>query len=285
MSSSKLIRIVYKNDLSAYLGCWKTDMNIMEDAISRNVSAEKAERFHIVRYPRPFESFFFNNNDFSLMLTYLDDKLRVLEETPITPSQFPYQSYNEAIVFLKVCYIFFIILLDNIAGIISYFYQHNEPAFGEINKFLILLTKADKGKIPDKNFSELIRKAGVWFQEVRKRRNDLVHNHETLLISLKQNPNGVNITGQFSTTEGNPIDYKDIRGYFGFVLCEYQKFIDNLLDHFDHKFDDWYGLGQGKSSRTVCILEGNSGIILWWAYRYGNYRNDELQVIEKNDIA
>ena len=253
------------------------------NALSRRISKEEGERYRIIRYPSPFESFFFNNNDFSLMLTYLDDKLRVLEETPITPSQFPYQSYNEAIVFLKVCYILFIILLDNVAGIIGYFYQQNEPAIGEINKFLILLTKADNGKIPDKNFSELIRKSGAWFQEVRKRRNDLVHNYETLLISLKQNPNGGNITGQFSTTEVNPSDYKDIRDYFGFVLCEYQKFTDALLDHFDHKFDDWYGLGRGKSSRTVSIFEGNSGIMLWWAYKYGNYRNDDMQVIENND--
>ena len=103
-----------------------------------------------------------------------------------------------------------------------------------------------------------------------------------MLISFKQSPDGRNIVGQFSTKGVHTSEYEDIRDYFGFVLCEYQKFIDNLLDHFDHKFDDWYGLGRGKSSRTICILEGNSGIMLWWAYRYGDYRNDDLQVVDDN---
>jgi len=78
MSSPKLIRIVHKNDLSAYLGDWKTSMNVMSDAIGRRVSKEEGERYHITRNPKPFESFSFNSHDLSLLFTYLDDRLGVI---------------------------------------------------------------------------------------------------------------------------------------------------------------------------------------------------------------
>jgi hypothetical protein len=99
-------------------------------------------------------------------------------------------------------------------------------------------------------------------------------------VSLRLSPEGGNIAGQFSTKGIQAINYEDIRNYFGFVLCGYHKFIDNLLDHFDDKLEIWYRIGRGKSSRTTCILEGNSGITLWWAYKYGSYRNNDLQIIE-----
>ncbi len=282
MSSPKLIRIVHKNDLSAYLGDWKTSMNIMSDAIGRRVSKGEGERYRITRNPKPFESFSFNSYDLSVLLTYLDDRLRVLEETPVTPNQFPYQAYSEAKVFLKSCYVFFLILLDDIAGIIKYFYEKNEPTIEVKKTFGHLLRKANSDGISDRKLSELVKELNSWFPEVKRRRDDLVHKYETLLISLKQNPDGRNIAGQFSTKEIHTRDYEDIRDYFGFVLCEYHKFIDSLLDHFDNKFQDWYGIVSGKSSRTTSIIEGNAGIMLWWAYRYGDYRNEDLQVIESN---
>ncbi len=282
MSSPKLIRVVHKNDLSAYLGDWKTSMNIMSDAIGRRVSKEEGERYHITRNPKPFESFSFNSHDLSVLFTYLDDRLRVLEETPITPTQFPYQAYAEAKVFLKVCYMFSLIVLDDIAGIIEYFYKKNEPNVEVKKRFSDLLGKANKDRLSSSELSELLKGANLWFPEMMRRRDDLVHKYETLLISFKQDQDGTNIAGQFSTKERPSREYEDIRDYFGFVLCEYHKFIDSLLDHFDNKFQDWYGIVRGKSSRTTSIIEGNAGIVLWWAYRYGNYRNEDLQVIESN---
>jgi len=257
-------------------------MNMMSDAISRRVSKQEGERYRIVKHPKPFESLSFNSYDLSVLLTHLDDRLRVLEETPITPTQFPYQAYAEAKVFLKSCYVFFLVLLDDVAGIIEYFYKKNEPTVEVKKKFSDLLGKANKDMLLSSELSELIKTANLWFPEVMRRRDDLVHKYETLLISLKQNPNGGNIAGQFSTKEIHARDYEDIRDYFGFVLCEYQKFIDSLLDHFDNKFQAWYGIVRGKSSRTTSIIEGSAGIMLWWAYRYGNYRNGDLHVIENN---
>ena len=285
MSSPKRIRIVHKNDLSAYLGDWKTSMNVMSDAIGRRVSKEEGERYHITRNPKPFESFSFNSHDLSLLFTYLDDRLGVIEETPITPTQFPYQAYAEAMVFLKACYIFFRILLDDVSGIIEYFYKKNEPTVKAWKSFSDLLGKANKDSLSCSELSELLKGANSWFPEMMKRRDDLVHRYETLLISFKQRQDGKNIAGQFSTKGIPTRDYEDIRDYFGFVLCEYHKFIDSLLDHFDNKFQDWYGIVRGKSSRTISIIEGNAGIMLWWAYRYGNYRNEDLQVIESKGEA
>lgn len=282
MSSPKLIRIVYKNDLRAYLGDWKNAMNILSNSISRRVSKEEGQRYHIARIPKTFESFSFNSDDLTILLSYLDNRLRVLEETSITPNQFPYQAYAEAKVFLKACYVFFLILLDDVAGIIEYFYKKNEPTVRVKKKFSDLLGKANKDELYSRELSELITGASLWFPELMRRRDDLVHKYETLLISFKHNQDGKNIVGQFSTKEIPTRDYEDIRDYFGFVLCEYHKFVDSLLDHLDGKFKAWYGIVQGKSSRTTSIIEGSAGIMLWWAYRYGNYRQEDLAIIEND---
>lgn len=283
MGSQKLIRIVHKNDLGAYLGDWKAHMNMMSDHISRRVSKEEGQHYRITRYPKPFESFASNSYDLSVLLTYLDDRLIALEETPVVPNQFPYQDYAEAKVFLKSCYVFFLVLLDDIAGIIEYFYKKNEPTVEVKKRFSDLLGKANKGKLSCRELSDLLKGANSWFPEVMRRRDELVHKYETLLISLRQNKDSRNITGQFSTKEIHTRDYEDIRDYFGFVFCEYHKFIDSLLDHLDSKFMIWYGIVQGESSRTTSIIEGAGGIILWWAYRYGGYRHKGLQVIESNE--
>lgn len=283
MSSTRLIRIVHKNDLRAYLGDWKNHMNIMSNSISKRVSKAEGQRYHIARIPKPFESFSFNSDDLTILLTHLDNRLRVLEETSITPSQFPYQAYAEAKVFLKACYLFFLILLDDVAGIIEYFYKKNEPEVRVKKKFNDLLGKANEDKLYSRELSELIKGTGLWFPELMRRRDDLVHKYETLLISFKHNQDGKNIAGQFSTKESPTKEYEDIREYFGFVLCEYHKFIDKLLDHLDEKFKVWYGIVQGGAGRTTSIIEGTAGIMLWWAYKYGNYTHKDLKVVENNE--
>jgi len=216
------------------------------------------------------------------MLAYLDDNLTVLEETPLIAGQrIDYQAYAEARVFLKACYIFFRILLDDISGIIEYFYKKNEPnVYRGLKKGLdALLNKAKNGELPE-DLSKLLEQPIAWFPEMRKRRVDLEHNYESLLISFKHGEDGKTILGHFSTKGPTSTEYQDIREYFGFLLCEYQTFIDNLLDHFDNKFRDWYGIVQGKSGRTISIMEGCAALPLWWAYKHGDYRHEALQVSE-----
>jgi hypothetical protein len=72
--------------------------------------------------------------------------------------------------------------------------------------------------------------------------------------------------------------HEDTRKYIGLALSEYQRFIDDLLDHFDERFKHWYGIVRGKASRATTIIEGDS--TLWWAYKYGNYRGQALKVDE-----
>jgi hypothetical protein len=274
------ISVVHKNDLGAYFGDWKNAMHFIYLPLARKNSVE-AQRYHITKIPKPIESFSFNSTDLSLILAYLDDKLTVLEETPLTPSQFNYQAYAEARVFLKASYLFFRILLDDIAGIIEYFYKENEPnVYRGLKKGLnALLNKAKNGKLPE-DLSKLLEQPIVWFPEMRKRRVDLEHHYESLLISFKQDEDGKNILGHFSTKGHTSRDYEDIRDYFGYLLCEYQAFVDNLLDHFDTKFREWYGIIQDKSGRTASIISGCTALPLWWAYKYGNYRHKDLQVSE-----
>jgi hypothetical protein len=130
MNSPNVARVIHKNDLGSYLSSWKYIMNMMSNSITNRISKEEGERYRIAKYPKPFESFFFNSSDFPIMLSYLDNRLRVLEDTQITPNQFPYQAYDEAKVFLKICYVFFLVLLDAVSGIIEYFYKKNEPTVG-----------------------------------------------------------------------------------------------------------------------------------------------------------
>ncbi len=191
------------------------------------------------------------------------------------------QAYAEARVFLKASYLFFRILLDDVSGIIKYFYNKKEPKVEVKKSFNDLLKKAKNGELPE-DLSKLLERSSSWFPEMRKRRGDLEHQYESLLISFKQNGDGKHILGHFSTKGHTSSEYEDIREYFGFVLCEYQTLIDNLLDHFDTKFRDWYRIVQGKSGRTGSIMSGYVALSLWWAHKYGNYRHKDLQVSEGN---
>jgi hypothetical protein len=275
MSSQTQIRITHKNDLRAYLGDWKTQMGILYITIAKR-KPEESKRYHIMRIPKPIESFSFNRDDFSILLRYLDNTLRILEETPVTPSEFPYQAYAEARVFLKAFFIFLRILLDDLSGIIEYFYKANER-LDLPNSFDDLLKKADMSKLPE-NLSKLLRPRCSWFQELKKTRDDLIHHYDSILISFKQNGEGRNVVGHFNIKGRTPYMHENTRKYIGLALSEYQGLIDDLLDHFDERFKDWYGIVRGKTSRTTSIIEGD--ITLWWAYKYGNYRDQALQVDE-----
>jgi hypothetical protein len=267
MAQAKRINISHKNNLSGYIGDWIVVMNHIKKAQPP------------VGIPRATVSYNDNIYDLSLMLSYLDANLRVLEETPLEPDKFNYLAYTQARSFLKVCYILLRILLDDVSGIIKYFYDYNEPKVGIPESFEDLLKKAENHKLPE-DLITLLQPSKEWFREMRKRRSDLEHNYESLLISFRQGKNGENILGHFSTMGHTTKEYEDIRQYIGFVLCEYQKLIDNLLDHFDTKFRKWYGI---VPPRNMTIFDRIVDMPLWWAYKYGDYRHKDLSVTESND--
>lgn len=276
MSSQRPVRIIHKNDIGAYLGNWKNAMQVIHSAITRKNPGE-AQRYRIVRIPMPIESLSFNSGDFSMLLRYLDGKLEILEQTPlVVGQQIDYQAYADARLFLKVFFIFFRILLDDLSGIIRYFYKTNEGI--ELPKsFDDLQKKAKKGTLPA-DLCQLLEPTFSWFPKMKDTRDDLVHHFDSILLSFQQSTGGRNIIGHFNIRGRASHIEEDTRKYVGFLLGEYQKLIDNLLDHFDNKFQEWYGIVQGKSGRSMSIIEG--GISLWWAYKYGGYRNETLQVVE-----
>jgi hypothetical protein len=239
------------------------------------IRPELAQRYDLRKIPATFESLQNNTYDLSVMLSYLDARLTILEKTPLIAGQrIDDQAYAEARSFLKVCYLLIRILFDDVSGIIKYFYDKNEPNSGATKSFDSLLNKAKSGELPE-DLSKLLVEVIVHFPEMRRRRVNLEHWYESFLISFDKDENGKTIPGHFSTQERTPKEYGDIRQYFGNILCEYQTLIDNLLDHFDAKFVDWYKF---KPRRDLNIIQGNAGIMLWWAYKYGGYRHKDLQV-------
>jgi hypothetical protein len=185
-------------------------------------------------------------------------------------------AYAHARGFLKVCYLLLRILLDDISGIIKYFYDNNEPEVGIPKSFNKLLKKADNNKLPG-DIVALLQPSKEWFPQMRERRVDLEHNYESLLVSFREGKDGEIILGHFGTRGRATREYEDIRKYIGFVLCEYQKLIDNLLDHFDSKFKCWYGF---VPYRNMTIFSDIVDLPLLWAFKYGNYRHKDLHIVE-----
>jgi hypothetical protein len=207
----------------------------------------------------------------------LDSRLRILEEKPIP--QLDFLAYAEARVFLKAFYVFFRILLDDVSGVIEFFYKKNEPIVEVTKSFDDILKKSESGRLPS-DLSKILESSSSWFPEVRDSRDDLVHHYDSHLISIKQGEGERNILGHFNIKGRTRREFASIREHLGFLLCEYQTLIDNLLDHFDTKFGDWHGIFQGKSGRNLTIMQGCVAFPLWWAYKYGNYRHEDLQVSE-----
>ncbi len=181
---------------------------------------------------------------------------------------------------MKATYIFYRILLDTLAGIIEYFYKKNEG----INlpySFHDLLVQSKKWDKFPKDLSIILKKVNIWFPEVKDRRDDLVHYYESFLILIEGNKSGINILKHSNRSYGNEFkNFGGIRKYIGFLLCEYQKLIDDLLDHFDSRFKIWYGIITSKTSRTQTVMEWNSASMLWWAVKYGGYKDPDLGFIE-----
>lgn len=275
MEQPKTIQVVYKNDLNTYLSDWKNTINII--STFERSGPDKIRNHLVTKYPAPFAALSRNSYDLSLLLKFLDERLGILEES-FTLDKFNDQAYAEASTFIKACFIFFRILLDDLSGIINYFYKKNEKIEWS-NSFDGLLKQSKKRKFPNE-LSKLLEKALIWFPEAKTKRDDLVHNYDSILIIFKQGENGKNIIGHMSGKMSSSNICDDTRKYFGFILGGYQKLIDDLLDLFDIKFKDWYGIVQSDKGRNLTIIE--DGIMLWWAYKYGNYRHKDLRISESD---
>ncbi len=154
--------IHHQNNLSGYIGNWRLIMNQM-------LKVQPP-----VDIPQELVSLADNTHDLSVMLSYLDVKLTILEETPlIAGQQIDYQAYSEARSFLKVCYLLVRMLLDDVSGIIEYFYKKNEPnVYRGVKKgFTHLLKKARKRELPG-DLCKLLERPSSWFDEMATRRDD-----------------------------------------------------------------------------------------------------------------
>jgi len=254
----------HKNDLATYLGDWLNMIRMLRPNDARSYRR---------RLPTTFEALHDNAYDLSVVLAHLDSRLRTLEEHPL--ADWDWQAYGEARVFLKAFYVFFCILLDNIAAIVEFFYKKNEPNVPIPKSFHDLLQRADKNRLP-LPLSTLLQPATSWFPEVKDARDDLIHHYDALIVSIKRGAGGDNILGHFNIKGRGRRQYASIREHLGYLLCQYQLLVDSLLDHLDSKFSDWYTIAQGTPSRSLTHRVGPAALPLWWAYEYGNYRHKDL---------
>jgi hypothetical protein len=264
------VQSIHKNNLSAYLSDWKSEVNIMNKVI-------KKDKYKPVYTPIAFEAIANKTHDLSVMLRYLDSNLKIIENMK-SPLKIDYQAYADAIVFLQASYLFYHILLDTLAGVIAYFYKKNER-INLPHSFHDLLKKSKNWNKFPKDLNSILEKAHIWFPEFKERRVDLVHHYKSFLIFLKKNKSGEYTLEHSNRSYGNKFkNFGEIRKYIGFLLCVYQQLIDDLLDHFDTKFKDWYGIKVGRSDRTQTCKVGD--MLWWWAVKYGGYKNPDLKFIE-----
>jgi hypothetical protein len=230
-------------------------------------------------YAHIFRAISTGERDVSILLRLLDERLQVLEKRP-PPTIENIRDFNfivdaEAIVLLKALYVQIRIYLDAIAGVIQYFYRRmNLP-----KSFNKLLKKLGTQAIPS-DLSQVLSSAPKWFNQFRKTRVNLVHNYEDFLLLFYGKGDEKDIHhASLTMVDGNKaFDYGSIRSYVGELLRNIQVMVDELLDHFDTRFYEWYGFVQSSTSRTQTIFE--DGYMLYWAYKYGGYSHPELQVQE-----
>jgi hypothetical protein len=260
----------HKNNLATYLSDRLLDLQMLQKV------GPGRDRHFFASQPKPFLALSNNSYDLSLMLKYLDSKLITLENKQ------HYKSYSECIVFLKSSYIFYRILLDTLAAVIEFLYKKNE-SINLPNSFKKLISKYKTNELPTE-LSQLIKNTLSWFPEFKSRRDDLVHNYQTFLIHFGKDTDNL-ITLEHSYTfdkkVSNSNNLGNIREYLGFIFKEYPVLVDGLLDHFDSKFHDWYGIVRGYDSRTETILEGTPAYMIWWTAKYGNYKHDGLFINDK----
>lgn len=264
--------VVHKNMLSTYLSDWT--YSIRHIAKSRNPTAPTSGSKKI------FGAVANNVRDINTLLRLLDQRIKVLESRPMpTIDNFKDLDFTadvEAVVFLKACYLFIRIYLDGISSVIHYFYRSlNLP-----KSFNKLLKKLDSANLPS-DLSAVLAPAKIWFRPFKERRDALVHHYEDFLILYVRDEGNKNIdhASLFNIENNRALNYGAIRSYLGEFLRDCQILVDNLLDHFDQKFYEWYGIVQSSNSRNRTIFEDGCPM-LFWAHKYGGYSHPDLQIRE-----
>jgi len=90
---------IHKNDLSTYLTDWKMQME-MRNKLSK-IGKNKPKTI-----PKDFQAIFEHTKDLWIVLSYLDSKLKILENDKLPLSE-KYQDYADAAVFFEM-YIYFL---------------------------------------------------------------------------------------------------------------------------------------------------------------------------------
>jgi hypothetical protein len=265
------MRIEYKNCIQGYLGEWLDCMNIKARAEGKTSSG--------LEVPQPLKSLMRHELNLCLMLELFDECLTRFERSLNgDKANCDYSAYSEAMAFLDAIYFFTRLLLDSAAGIVKhrYFYKYNKGR--DLPKsFSDIYNKSVKRELPDK-LNKVFSACASWFPQLKDRRDAIVHEYETYFIVFKQSSEGEKTALQFSPQKNtHEIGNEDLRSYIGMVMSGYQHFVDGLLDFWDEMFMVLYGISICRRSTT---LFGRRANILWWAYTYGGYRNDNMVVSE-----
>jgi hypothetical protein len=228
--------------------------------------------------PQPVQSLMRHELNLCLMIELFDEHLSCFERSLNGKKKdCDYDAYFKATAFLDAIYLFSRILLDSAAGVVRHYYKYNNKGHELDKSFNTLYEKAVKGELPD-NLNKVFSGCETWFPQLTTRRDDIVHYYETYFIGFERNSEGETTSIQFSPQKKTP-EVKDLRSYIGMVMAGYQRFIDGLLDYWDEMFikPNWYGTSIFRHSTH---LLGRSANILWWAYKYGGYTNDNMIVSE-----
>jgi len=235
-----------------------------------------------LRIPQPSQSLARHEFNLCLMLELFNECLTRFERSLKGEKvNCDYGAYSEAMAFLDAIYLFSRMLLDSAAGIVKHRYLNKSGKGRELPKsFDDMYKKSLERKLPT-NLNKVFSECESWFPQLKNRRDSIVHDYETYFIGFEHNSEGGTTAVQFSHRGKSPaIGNEALHSYIGMVMAGYQSFVDRLLDYWDEMFRCWYGIIRSVNSRTLTILEGRTANILWWAYQYGGYRNDNMSVSE-----
>lgn len=267
------MKISHKNCLPGYLGEWLERMNVKARAEGKPSSG--------LTVPQPVQSLMRHELNVCLMLELFDEHLTRFEKSLNgKKADCDYDSYFKATAFLDAIYLFSRILLDSAAGVVRHYYKYNNKGRELDKSFDDLYKKAVKGELPN-NLNKVFLECETWFPQLKDRRDAIVHRYETNFIIIWKKPEGGTEALQVPRKNINALCdedfHSDSQSYIGMVMAGYQRFVDRLLDYWDEMFLSWYGI---SSCRTPDHLVGRRANILWWAYQYGGYRNDNMVVSE-----
>jgi hypothetical protein len=261
------MRIEHKNSLQDYLGGWLAAMDVKARAEGKPSSG--------LRVPQPLQSLIRHENSLCLMLELFDERLTRFERSlGGEKADCDYGAYSEAMTFLDAIYLFSRMLLDSAAGIVKHLHAY-DTGRALPTGFNDMFKKSVRGELPD-DLNTVFSSCAAWFPQLKDRRDDIVHHFETYFIGFTQRSESGATVMQFSPREETlATGSEDLRSYVGMVMAGYQGFIDRLLDYWDEVLRGRHGI---SVFRTSPICDGRRANILWWAYRYGGYRNDGLLI-------